>query len=181
MGKHKGKYDTGNRINQLPESKRLNEEDLVTDNSKEKVPSAYAEVIKMTTDVARGEKAELEKIAKKEEKHRRCLSKIKIIWAFISCLISAADVVVIIVLSYLHFIHEHDIIAWLMLLPILLNFIGIFTFLSKLVSHKISRNFEIIKMQMEKKMDMILLGISCEVTRRGKNWRNLQASVRHPL
>lgn len=62
---------------------------------------------------------------------KRCLSKIKIIWSFLSFLISVADVTVIIWLSYLHFSHSQDILAWLMLLPILLNFIGIFTFLSK--------------------------------------------------
>lgn len=61
----------------------------------------------------------------------RCVSRWKIIWAFLSFLISVADVTVIIYLSYLHFNHSQDMMAWLMLLPIVLNFIGIFTFLSK--------------------------------------------------
>jgi len=65
------------------------------------------------------------------QKKARCISRFKIVWAFISFLISTADVMVIIWLSYLHFSHSSDLIAWLMLLPILLNFIGIFTFLSK--------------------------------------------------
>lgn len=61
----------------------------------------------------------------------RCVSRWKIIWAFVSFLISVGDVTVIIYLSYLHFNHSQDMMAWLMLLPIVLNFIGIFTFLSK--------------------------------------------------
>jgi len=119
MGRYKGKYETGNiRPGELVGERKLNGD------------QPYAEVIRMV-EAVKDEKAELEKTARKEERHKRCISRIKILWSFISCLISAADVIVIIVLSYLHFIHEQDIIAWLMLLPILLNFIGIFTFLSK--------------------------------------------------
>lgn len=63
---------------------------------------------------------------------KRCISVWKIIWAFLSFVISVTDVTVIIYLSYLHFNHSEDnMMAWLMLLPIVLNFIGIFTFLSK--------------------------------------------------
>ncbi len=65
------------------------------------------------------------------ETKERCISRIKIVWAFVSFLITVADVTVIIYLSYLHFSHSSDLIAWLMLLPILLNFIGIYTFLNK--------------------------------------------------
>lgn len=65
------------------------------------------------------------------ECRKRCISRVKIIWAFISFLLSVADVTVIIYLSYLHFHHSQDLMAWLMLMPIVLNFIGIFTFLSK--------------------------------------------------
>jgi hypothetical protein len=57
--------------------------------------------------------------------------RLRIIWSFISFSLTVADVTVIIYLSSLHFSHSSDLIAWLMLLPILLNFIGIFTFLSK--------------------------------------------------
>lgn len=68
---------------------------------------------------------------KKAAKRKRCISRLKIVWAFLSFLLSVADVTVIIYLSYLHFHHSQDMMAWLMLLPIVLNFIGIFTFLSK--------------------------------------------------
>lgn len=67
----------------------------------------------------------------RKHESERCVSRWKIIWAFVSFLISVADVTVIIYLSYLHFNHSQDMMAWLMLLPIVLNFIGIFTFLSK--------------------------------------------------
>ncbi|KAJ6625685.1 hypothetical protein Bhyg_16313 [Pseudolycoriella hygida] len=76
------------------------------------------------------------------EKHfkkcgKRCISVWKIIWAFLSFLISVTDVTVIIYLSYLHFHHSEDnMMAWLMLLPIVLNFIGIFTFLSNEAERK---------------------------------------------
>lgn len=66
-----------------------------------------------------------------KECRKRCISRLKIVWAFVSFLLSVADVTVIIYLSYLHFHHSQDLMAWLMLLPIVLNFIGIFTFLSK--------------------------------------------------
>jgi len=72
-----------------------------------------------------------DKAARRAECRRRLVPKFKIAWAFISFLISLADVTVIIYLSYLHFSHSSDLVAWLMLLPILLNFIGIFTFLAK--------------------------------------------------
>jgi len=65
------------------------------------------------------------------EKLPRSVSRIKLFWIFVTFIISVADVTVIIWLSYLHFSHSSDLVAWLMLLPILLNFIGIFTFLSK--------------------------------------------------
>lgn len=68
-----------------------------------------------------------------KECSKRCVSRVKIVWSFISFLLSVADVTVIIYLSYMHFHHSQDMMAWLMLLPILLNFIGIFTFLSKYV------------------------------------------------
>lgn len=61
----------------------------------------------------------------------RCVSYWKIFWALLSFLISVADVTVIIYLSYVHFSHSQDLMAWLMCMPIVLNFIGIFTFLSK--------------------------------------------------
>lgn len=77
-------------------------------------------------------KEKMDKIEiEKEECHKKCVHWAKIVWSFISFWISVADVTVIIYLSYLHFHHSSDIMAWLMLLPILLNFIGIFTFLSE--------------------------------------------------
>lgn len=87
-----------------------------------------------TVEMRKGfsEKEQMEKIEiEAEERKKRCVHWTKIIWSFISFLISVADVTVIIYLSYLHFHHSSDIIAWLMLMPILLNFIGIFTFLSE--------------------------------------------------
>lgn len=66
-----------------------------------------------------------------KECDKRCVPRVKMFWSFVSFLISVADVTVIIYLSYSHFHHSQDMMAWLMLLPILLNFIGIFTFLSK--------------------------------------------------
>ncbi|KAG4069047.1 hypothetical protein HA402_008358 [Bradysia odoriphaga] len=73
----------------------------------------------------------------KKQCSKRCISIWKIIWAFLSFLISVTDVTVIIYLSYLHFNHSEDnMMAWLMLLPIVLNFIGIFTFLSNEAERK---------------------------------------------
>ena len=63
-------------------------------------------------------------------KKQDCGTK-SIAWPLFSFLASAADVVVILYLAYTHFVHSHDILGWLMLLLILLNFIGIFAFLSK--------------------------------------------------
>lgn len=79
------------------------------------------------------EKDKLEKIeiGGEERCKLRCIHWTKVVWAFIILWVSVADVTVIIYLSYVHFHHSADIQAWLMLLPILMNFIGIFTFLSE--------------------------------------------------
>lgn len=83
-------------------------------------------------ELIKDEKKTLEKIEiEKEEQCKKCVHWSKVIWAFVGFLISVADVTVILYLAYLHFHHSQDIMAWLMLLPILLNFIGIFTFLSE--------------------------------------------------
>ncbi len=65
------------------------------------------------------------------EAEYRETASLKIIWSFISFLLSGTDMAVIIWLSHLHFSSNESIIAWLMLTPILLNFVGIFTYLSK--------------------------------------------------
>lgn len=73
----------------------------------------------------------IERVEEENETEKKPIRWTKIIWSFISFLISLADISLVIYVSYLHFRNSSDIVAWLMLLPILLNFIGIFTFLSE--------------------------------------------------
>lgn len=73
----------------------------------------------------------LERVEEDKDEQKKPIRWTKIIWAFISFWISLADISLVIYVSYLHFSNSSDIFAWLMLLPILLNFIGIFTFLSE--------------------------------------------------
>ncbi|CAL8089666.1 unnamed protein product [Orchesella dallaii] len=89
-------------------------------------------IIHSSTNMKNGSNEKPEKTEVKDEdgKCRKCVHWTKVIWSFVTFVISVTDVLVIIYLSYLHFHHSSDIIAWLMLLPILMNFIGIFTFLS---------------------------------------------------
>lgn len=118
--------------NESLNSENINKETTVISNSS-KVKSSFILLpetkLEMNQNVTKKEL--LERIEENEEQQRNPICWTKIIWAFTSFCISLADVTVVIYLSYLHFSERSDIIAWMMLLPILLNFIGIFTFLSE--------------------------------------------------